>query len=98
MFFLTEGGTASLYDARLNSLRSSVHVATRCGCLGIVTASAPVIEAPRLIPKIRSSGLLLFTYGSKNNELDNAKMQKAYGVDAIIVDKVRFVHSGIDKE
>jgi glycerophosphodiester phosphodiesterase len=97
VFFLTEGGEARYYDSRLNSLRSSVHVASRCGCLGIVTESSPVIEAPRLVAKVRSSGLLLCTYGSKNNVVENARLQKAYGVDAIIVDKVRLVYSNIDE-
>lgn len=98
MFFLTEGGTANLYDSRLNSLRSSVHVASRCGCLGIVTVSNPILEAPRLVGKIRESGLLLFTYGSRNNDVESAKLQKAYGVDAIIVDKVKLIYSGLYRD
>ncbi len=93
---MTEGGTAQRYDVRLNSLRSSVHVALRCGCLGIVTASEPIIEAPRLIQRIRSNGILLFSYGNLNNTLVNAQVQKAYGVDAIICDKVRLIHSGMN--
>ena len=62
-----------------------------------MTESSPVIEAPRLVAKVRSSGLLLCTYGSKNNVVENARLQKAYGVDAIIVDKVRLVYSNIDE-
>ncbi len=41
---------------------------------------------------------MLFTYGSENNDVAKAKIQKAYGADAIIVDKVRLVYSGIDRE
>ena len=92
---MTEAGEGKFYDERLNSLRSAVDVANRCGCLGIVAKSDPIIEAPRLVQKIRKSGLLLFTYGSKNNIVENAKIQTAYGVDAIICDKVRHVYSGI---
>jgi glycerophosphodiester phosphodiesterase len=92
---LTEAGTGQYYDERLNSLRSAVDVANRCGCLGIVSASDPIIEAPGLIEKIRKSGLLLFTYGSKNNILENVKIQTRYGADAIICDKVRQIYSGI---
>ena len=92
---MTEGGTASRYDVRLNSLKSSVQVARSFGCLGIVTASEPIIEAPRLIQKIRSNGILLFSYGSMNNILQNAQLQKEYGVDGIIVDKVRWIYTGL---
>jgi glycerophosphodiester phosphodiesterase len=44
-----------------------------------------VQEAPRLVRIIKQTGLLLFTYGVLNNEVQNAKVQKAYGVDAVIV-------------
>ncbi|KAJ3049678.1 Glycerophosphocholine phosphodiesterase [Rhizophlyctis rosea] len=91
VFFLTEGGSSSTYDVRCNSLIEAARFASRSGCLGIVTQVAPIIEAPNLVRAIRESGLLLFTYGSMNNLVENVKLQKAYGVDAVIVDKVRQV-------
>ncbi|KAJ3182521.1 Glycerophosphocholine phosphodiesterase [Gaertneriomyces sp. JEL0708] len=95
VFFLTEGGTETTYDARCNSLLNAVRFATRAGCLGIVTKVDPILEAPGLIKAIRESGLLLFTYGAMNNEVANAKLQRDYGVDAIIVDKVKRVFSEV---
>ncbi|KNC99854.1 uncharacterized protein SPPG_05227 [Spizellomyces punctatus DAOM BR117] len=97
VFFLTEGGTDTTYDARCNSLLDAVRFATRAGCLGIVTKVDPILEAPGLIRAIRESGLLLFTYGGLNNEVENAKLQRSYGVDAIIVDKVRSVFTEFQK-
>ncbi|KAJ3040064.1 Glycerophosphocholine phosphodiesterase [Rhizophlyctis rosea] len=89
VFFLTEGGASSTYDKRCNSLMEAVNFASRAGCVGIVTQVAPIVEAPGVVRAIRDSGLLLFTYGSLNNCVENARMQRAYGVDGIIVDKVR---------
>ncbi|KAJ3300308.1 Glycerophosphocholine phosphodiesterase [Borealophlyctis nickersoniae] len=91
VFFLTEGGTATTYDMRCNSLLEAVRFATRSGCLGVVTHVAPILEAPGLIRAVREGGLLLFTYGALNNEVENVRLQKAYGVDAVIVDKVKSV-------
>eukprot|EP00842_Homolaphlyctis_polyrhiza_P006787 jgi/Hompol1/7109/HPOL_000652-RA len=95
VFFLTEGGMAQTVDERLNSLWSAIQVAKRCGCLGIVTLVDPLLKSPALIPTIRRTGLLLFTYGSLSNDVDNCKIQRAYGVDGIIVDKVRHIVLGL---
>ncbi|KAI8930276.1 Glycerophosphoryl diester phosphodiesterase family-domain-containing protein [Entophlyctis helioformis] len=48
VFFLTQGGMAKDYDARLNSLWSAILVAKRTGCLGIVTLVDPLLLAPRI--------------------------------------------------
>ncbi|KAI9099862.1 Glycerophosphoryl diester phosphodiesterase family-domain-containing protein [Phlyctochytrium arcticum] len=97
VFFLTDGGTEMTFDSRCNSLLDAVRFATRAGCLGIVTKVDPILEAPGLIKAIRESGLLLFTYGGLNNEVENAKLQRDYGVDAIIVDKVKKVSAEFQK-
>ncbi|KAJ3145128.1 Glycerophosphocholine phosphodiesterase [Geranomyces variabilis] len=91
VFFLTEGGTEHTSDARCNTLLDAVRFATRAGCLGIVTKVDPILDAPGLVRAIRESGLLLFTYGGKNNVVENVRAQRAWGVDAVIVDKVRSV-------
>ncbi|KAJ3159222.1 Glycerophosphocholine phosphodiesterase [Geranomyces michiganensis] len=91
VFFLTEGGTEHTSDARCNTLLDAVRFATRAGCLGIVTKVDPILDAPGLVRAIRESGLLLFTYGGKNNVVENVRAQREWGVDAVIVDKVRSV-------
>lgn len=60
-----------------------------------MTDCRPLIEAPRLIRKIRETGLVLFSYGSNNNDVANARLQKEYGLDAIIADHVALVRKGL---
>lgn len=85
VFFLTDAGTMPMADVRCNSLQGAVRFAKQADLLGIVAASEPILEAPRLVQVIKEVGLLLFTYGVLNNEVENAVAQKEYGVDAVIV-------------
>lgn len=85
VFFLTDAGTLPMADIRCNSLQGAVRFAKQADLLGIVAASEPILEAPRMVQVIKAQGLLLFTYGVLNNEVDNAVAQKKYGVDAVIV-------------
>lgn len=85
VFFLTDAGTMPMADIRCNSLQGAVRFAKQADLLGIVAASEPILEAPRLVQVIKEMGLLLFTYGILNNEVENAVAQKYYGVDAVIV-------------
>ncbi|KAL2918168.1 Glycerophosphocholine phosphodiesterase [Polyrhizophydium stewartii] len=95
VFFLTDGGMHQACDERLNSLWNAIMVAKASGCLGIVTVVDPLLKAPRIITAIRRTGLVLFTYGSASNFVANCKIQRAYGVDGIIVDKVRHIVVGM---
>ncbi|KAG2205684.1 Glycerophosphoryl diester phosphodiesterase family-domain-containing protein [Mucor mucedo] len=95
VFFLTDAGTMPMADIRCNSLQGAVRFAKQADLLGIVAASEPILEAPRLVQVIKESGLLLFTYGILNNEVENAVAQKYYGVDAVIVDSVLPVRKGL---
>ncbi|CAM0142629.1 unnamed protein product [Umbelopsis sp. WA50703] len=95
VFFLTDAGTLPMADVRCNSVQEAIRFAKGADLLGIVTASEPILEAPRLVRIIKQTGLLLFTYGVLNNEVQNAKVQKAYGVDAVIVDSVLAVRKGL---
>jgi glycerophosphodiester phosphodiesterase len=72
-------------DVRCNSIQEAIRFAKGADLLGVVTASEPILEAPRLVKIIKQTGLLLFTYGVLNNEVRNAKTQQSYGVDAVIV-------------
>lgn len=85
VFFLTDAGTFPMADIRCNSLQGAIRFAKQANLLGIVAASEPILEAPRLTQIIKETGLLLFTYGVLNNEVENAVAQKSFGVDAVIV-------------
>jgi glycerophosphodiester phosphodiesterase len=85
---LTEAGTEKTFDIRCNSLQQAIRFAKFADLLGIVTVSDPLIEAPYLARTIKENGLLLFSYGALNNDADNAELQKKFGVDAVIVDKI----------
>lgn len=85
VFFLTDAGTLPMADVRCNSIKEAVRFAKQADLLGIVAASEPILEAPKLVQVIKEMGLLLFTYGVLNNEVENAVAQKYYGVDAVIV-------------
>ncbi|KAI9311706.1 Glycerophosphoryl diester phosphodiesterase family-domain-containing protein [Dichotomocladium elegans] len=95
VFFLTDAGTLPVADVRCQSLREAVRFAKQADLLGIVSASEPILEAPRMTRIIKESGLLLFTYGVLNNVVENAVAQRKYGVDAVIVDSVVAVRNGL---
>ncbi|KAF8475584.1 Glycerophosphodiester phosphodiesterase domain-containing protein [Kalaharituber pfeilii] len=71
ILFLTEGGTAKMYDIRASSLQEAIRFASRWNLLGIVSAAEPLILCPRLIRIIKESGLVCVTYGTLNNTPDN---------------------------
>ncbi|KAI8147206.1 Glycerophosphoryl diester phosphodiesterase family-domain-containing protein [Fennellomyces sp. T-0311] len=98
VFFLTDAGTLPMADVRCNSLQGAVRFAKQADLLGVVTASEPILEAPRMTSIIKETGLLLFTYGVLNNEVENAVAQRNYGVDAVIVDSVVAVRKGLRGE
>ncbi|KAH6589680.1 hypothetical protein BASA82_000818 [Batrachochytrium salamandrivorans] len=95
VFFLTVGGMEKTYDKRLNSLWNAMMVAKQVGCVGVVTVVNPLLQAPRIISTLRRSGLALFTYGSPSNAVPCCKIQRAYGVDGIITDKVHHIAVGL---
>ncbi|OAD70711.1 hypothetical protein PHYBLDRAFT_159435 [Phycomyces blakesleeanus NRRL 1555(-)] len=82
-------------DVRCQSLQGAVRFAKQGDLLGIVAASEPILEAPLMVNVVKETGLLLFTYGVLNNEVQNAVAQKYYGVDAVIVDSVLAVRKGL---
>eukprot|EP00835_Amoeboradix_gromovi_P005072 NODE_444_length_8544_cov_0.465127.p1 type:complete len:798 gc:universal NODE_444_length_8544_cov_0.465127:3265-5658(+) len=96
ILFLTDSGFVPFQDMRLNSLQAAVRFAKSLGLLGIVTFNEPLIMAPRLIKEIKSTGLLLFSYGKKNNEVRYSKIQTNQGIDALIVDSVCATRNGLN--
>lgn len=98
VFFLTEGGVSQLpSEPRANSLQQAVRFAKSANLLGIVCHSTPLVEAPRLIRCVKGNGLLLFTYGPRNNDVEAVTMQTIQGVDAVIVDSVARIRKGLNK-
>ncbi|RUS26593.1 Glycerophosphoryl diester phosphodiesterase family-domain-containing protein, partial [Jimgerdemannia flammicorona] len=98
VFFLTDCGYFPQADVRCSSIQEATRFAKAADLLGIVTASEPVLEAPRMVRTIKETGLLLFTYGALNNEVGNAKLQRSFGVDAVIVDSVMAVRRGLQEQ
>ncbi|KAG5461046.1 MAG: hypothetical protein BJ554DRAFT_6830, partial [Olpidium bornovanus] len=49
VFFLTDAGTSPMADVRCQSIREAVCFAKTANLLGIVSASDPIIEAPKLV-------------------------------------------------
>ncbi|CAG8538168.1 891_t:CDS:2, partial [Paraglomus occultum] len=95
VFFLSDVGTVSIADARSKSIQRAIRFAKSADLLGIVIRSDPALEAPQLIKTIKETGLLVFTYGARNNDVECAKFQKKLGVDAVIVDSVVAVRNGL---
>jgi len=63
--------------------------------VGIVSNVAPLLRAPRLIRTVKQAGLLLLTYGGANNEPDNVRLQRQWGVDTIIAGARRVGAAGL---
>ncbi|PJF17921.1 Gde1p [Paramicrosporidium saccamoebae] len=98
VFFLTESGMSQLpSEPRANSLQQALRFAASAHLLGIVSHSTPLVEAPKLIQLVKQNGLLLFTYGPKNNDVDAVRLQTAFGVDAVIVDSVARIRKGLSQ-
>ncbi|KAI8051958.1 Glycerophosphoryl diester phosphodiesterase family-domain-containing protein [Syncephalis plumigaleata] len=95
VFFLTDAGVEPMADYRCISVQHAVRFAKSADLLGIVTISDPVVDAPRLVRAIKETGLLLFTYGKRNNDVSAVRIQRQYGVDAVIVDKVMLIRKGL---
>jgi glycerophosphodiester phosphodiesterase len=85
VFFLSDIGTKQVADARSVSILRAIRFAKSLDLLGLVVRCEPLLEAPQLVKMIKQTGLLLFTYGGKNNEIECAKLQTKLGVDAVIV-------------
>jgi glycerophosphodiester phosphodiesterase len=91
VFFLTEGdGGAEAADPRMRSFESALDWAESAGLDGVVTHTSPVLRAPvAAVAAARAKGLLLATYGLRNNTSEAVKVQIEAGVDMIILDDAR---------
>ncbi|KAH3661910.1 hypothetical protein OGAPHI_006089 [Ogataea philodendri] len=98
ILFLTEAGTAKMADVRASSLQSAIRFARKWNLLGIVSAADTIVMCPRLASVVKASGLVCVTYGAINNDPENAKLEMAAGVDAVIVDSVLAVRKELTKK
>ncbi|KOG96205.1 glycerophosphocholine phosphodiesterase [Saccharomyces eubayanus] len=98
ILFLTEGGSEKMADLRASSLQNGIRFAKKWNLLGIVSAAAPILKAPRLVQVVKSNGLVCVTYGVDNNDPENASIQIEAGVDAVIVDSVLAIRRGLTKK
>ncbi|XBW35929.1 hypothetical protein QEN19_001501 [Hanseniaspora menglaensis] len=98
ILFLTESGSSEMFDYRCTSLKNAINFSKKWNLLGIVTAAKPIVMAPRLAQVVKSSGLVLFTYGVQNNDPDVAKKELRAGVDAVIVDNVLAIRKELTKD
>jgi glycerophosphoryl diester phosphodiesterase/ankyrin repeat protein len=97
VLFLTESGVNKMADIRASSLQNAIRFAKNWNLFGIVSDAVPFILCPRLASVVKASGLACFTYGSVNNDPENAKLEIAAGVDAVIVDSVLAVRKELTK-
>lgn len=95
VLFLTESGVSPMADIRASSLQCAIRFAKHWNLFGIVSDAVPIIYCPRLAGVVKASGLACFTYGTANNDPENAKLEIAAGVDAVIVDSVLAVRKGL---
>lgn len=75
-------------DPRRNGVRAAVATALQGGLAGIVTDSAPLFASPELVNEVRGTGLLLATWGRRNNDPGAVRTQAEWGVCALITDAV----------
>eukprot|EP01135_Chromosphaera_perkinsii_P000993 Nk52_evm7s156 gene=Nk52_evmTU7s156 len=99
VFFLNASGKDHYNsDTRLNSVKEAASFAKRNQLLGLVCDVGPLLDAPDIIKTVKTSGLLLFTYGKENNDPDLVKLQLRCGVDAVIVDHVAHVSKNLKEK
>ncbi|KAJ5348690.1 uncharacterized protein N7506_001943 [Penicillium brevicompactum] len=100
VMFITNAGKlpASDLDMRASSLQAAVRFAKRWSLAGIVFASETLILCPRLVGYVKRSGLVCGSYGALNNIPENSKIQKAAGIQLLMVDNVRLITMALDEK
>lgn len=98
VLFLTDAGASDVGDIRASSLQEAIRFASRWNLLGIVSAAAPLVYAPRLVRVVKESGLVCVSYGVFNNDAEKVALQVKQGIDAVIVDSVLAIRRGLTGE
>ncbi|TID14923.1 hypothetical protein CANINC_004594 [Pichia inconspicua] len=97
VLFLTEAGVNKMADVRASSLQAAIRFAKNWNLFGIVSDAVPFVLCPILASVVKASGLACFTYGTANNDPENARLEIAAGVDAVIVDSVLAVRNELTR-
>lgn len=74
VLFLTDAGSSEVGDIRASSLQEAIRFASRWNLLGIVSTAEPFVLCPRLVRVVKESGLVCVSYGTENNDPENAKV------------------------
>ncbi|EFA81619.1 hypothetical protein PPL_05610 [Heterostelium album PN500] len=75
-------------DSRGNSILNAVSFVKTVNLDGIVCDSESILQNHSFVKTVHQENLLLFTYGSKNVDANNVKIQNDLGVDGIIADNL----------
>jgi glycerophosphodiester phosphodiesterase len=88
VLFITNAGKRPLSDKekRAGSLQAAVRFAKQWRLAGIVAAADPLVLCPRLIPFVKSQGLICGSYNGLNNDPANVEVCGASY-------RIRMVHS-----
>jgi glycerophosphodiester phosphodiesterase len=97
VLLLTDAGTSPVGDIRASSLQEAIRFCSRWNLLGIVSAAEPLCNSPRLVKVVKDSGLVCISYGVLNNDPVKVQQQVKEGIDAVIVDSVLKIRSGLTK-
>ncbi|KAL0251549.1 hypothetical protein GEMRC1_000762 [Eukaryota sp. GEM-RC1] len=89
VFFLTAAGHEDHSDVRMQMLQDAVTWAKLVGLEGIVSECDALIDDPSWIRKVIDEGLVLFSYGGRNNDVEGIKLQVDHGIHGVISDSVR---------
>lgn len=83
ILFLNDSSNWDTFDTRAVSVQSAMHFARAFELPGIVMASEPLIDAPGLISFMQEQGFYVASYGSLNDDGENARVSqstKGYGL------------------
>ncbi|GAM25130.1 hypothetical protein SAMD00019534_083050 [Acytostelium subglobosum LB1] len=78
----------NVHDTRGNSIMNAIAFVKMVNLDGIVCDSESILQNHSFVKAVHSENLLLFTYGSRNVDPVNVKVQTELGVDGIIADNM----------
>ncbi|PVZ97748.1 hypothetical protein BB558_006280 [Smittium angustum] len=88
VLFLTLGGIYNALNPGCNSIAQAMSTVNQYELSGIVSESGIYATSPRLISLLNRAGMFTSSYGSNNNVAEHVEIQRKYGMNMIIVDKV----------
>lgn len=80
-------------DIRTRSLQNSFSFARAERLLGVAPFSAELLQHVEMISWAKKFGLVIFTWGEMNNNMETIDELKSLGVDAVIFDRIHEIKS-----